>query len=97
MHVCCAPSVPLHLMSLGRTIGTWVGSGTGPGGSLTVVVIFGSVWAMAKPAALKTTAATETTRTRLMAELMDPSQDYGARPAARSRCREPRRRLRCPR
>src|SRR5262249_37768645 len=32
----CLPTVPVHLMSLGRVTGTWLGSGAGPIGSLTV-------------------------------------------------------------
>jgi len=46
------PTVPVHLMSLGKVSVTRLGSGAGPMGSLTVTPTLGSVWAMAaKPAA----------------------------------------------
>src|SRR6185437_4770811 len=71
---CCAPSLPTHLMSLGKVTGMWVGSGTGPTGSLMEVPTRGSLCATAKPATSST--ATAGTSARVTGKFMQFSPEH---------------------
>src|SRR3954463_13975841 len=69
-HICCLPTSPVHLMSLGKVAVTRVGSGIGPGGSLTVTPTFGSFCAKAANPPAPIPAETTAHKANLMADRM---------------------------